>query len=129
MRRALPFVFVILPALAAAALVGPSAATPPGRVSFSGRVIDGSAPLAPGRIVTIHGAVIARSATCIEARVDLPSPRHPAALWLCSRGGQVASDLPGIGEPVTARARISGLKPAAEGAVPYSDSFILMRTD
>ena len=129
MRRALPFAFVILPALAAATLVGPSAATPPGTITFTGRVIDGNAPLAPGRIVTVHGAVIARSETCVEARVDLPSRADGMALWLCSQDTGAAADLPDIGEPIAARARISGVRVSAEGAVPFSDSFVLMRSD
>ena len=73
MRRVLPFAFVILPALTAAALVGPSAATPTGKIGFTGHVIDGNAPLAPGRIVTIHGAVIARSETCIAPARPAPT--------------------------------------------------------
>jgi len=129
MRRVLPFAFVVLPALTAAALVGPSAATPTGKLTFTGRVIDGDAPLAPGRVVTIHGAVIARSATCIEARVDLPAHHRDAMVWLCSHGAKLADDSPDVGEPITARARISGIKTTADGAIPFSDSFILMRTD
>lgn len=128
MRRALPLAFTILPALAATALVGPSAATPSGTIGFSGRVIDGNAALAPGTVVTIHGDVIARSESCIEARVAAPGkPRRPR-LWLCSPDHQ-PRELPGIGEPVAARARITGIRTTTEGAVPYSDSFILMRTD
>ena len=97
MRRVLPFAFVVLPALTAAALVGPSAATPTGKLTFTGRVIDGDAPLAPGRVVTIHGAVIARSATCIEARVDLPAHHRDAMVWLCSHGAKLADDSPDVG--------------------------------
>lgn len=129
MRRALPFAFTILPALAAAALVGPSAATPSGTIGFSGRVIDGNAPLAPGTVVTIHGDVIARSETCIEARVAAPGKPYRARLWLCSPDHHQPRELPDIGEPVAARARITGVRTTAEGAIPYSDSFILMRVD
>lgn len=129
MRRALPLAFTILPALAATALVGPSAATPSGTIGFSGRVIDGNASLAPGTVVTIHGDVIARSESCIEARVAAPGKPHRPRLWLCSPDHHPPGTLPGIGEPVAARARITGIRTTADGAVPYSDSFILMRVD
>lgn len=129
MRRALPLAFTILPALAMAALMGPSAAMPSGIVSFSGRVVDGSASLAPGMIVTIHGDVIARSETCIEARVATSGKSHHATLWLCSPDNHPPRALPGIGQQVIARARITGIRTTADGAIPYSDSFILMRVD
>jgi hypothetical protein len=114
---------------AAGALVGPSAASAAGKLGFIGRVIDGNAPLAPGRVVTIHGAVMARSETCIEARVDVPSTRHGRAVWLCWHDARLAGNLPGVGEPITARARITGVKTGADGAIPFSDSFVLMRTE
>lgn len=126
MRRALLFALVILPLLVAVALAGHGATAGTGTITFSGRIVDPAHPLVPGAIVTVHGTVIARSETCIEARVAIPKQSHPAALWLCSPDVEAASQLPDVGDPVAARARITGMKSTPTGATPRSDSFILL---
>lgn len=129
MRRALPFAFAILPALAAAALVSRSTAATTGTISFSGRIVDGNSAFAPGQVVTIHGAVIARSESCIEARVTSTQAPGKSELWLCAPDDRITSTMPSVGEPVAARARITGVRMTVEGVMPFSDSFVLMRMD
>jgi type 1 fimbria pilin len=126
MHRALLLAFVILPVLIAVALACHGATAGSGAVTFSGRIVDPARPLVPGAVVTVHGTVIARSETCIEARVSIPQQPHSAALWLCSHGSDATSHLPDIGDPVTARARITGMKSTSVGNAPRSDSFILL---
>lgn len=129
MRRALPFALAFLPAIVAVALASPSDAAHNGTISFSGRILDGNAPFATGSVVTIRGDVIARSASCIEARIAAAQPANKSELWLCSPDDRGMHGMPGVGEPVAARARITGVRTTAEGEVPFSDSFVLMRMD
>ena len=128
MHRALRFTFVILLALAAATLAGSRAATPTGRITFTGWVVGPDTPFVPGAVVTVDGAVVARSKTCIEARVQRSEHPRDAVLWLCSPK-EGAHPLPEVGAPVHARARITSLKATADGAVPASDSFVLLRAN
>lgn len=129
MRRALRLPLVILLALAEAAMLRPSVARPANTITFSGRVVDGAMPFAPGVIVTIQGEVIARSHACIEARVEVPRvPRQPRLL-LCPPSGRWPGELPRVGEPVAARARITGIRATPDGATPCSQSFVLMRVN
>lgn len=129
MRRVLPFAIAILPALVAVALASPNESSRTGTITFNGRILDGTEGLTPGRIVTIRGNVVARADNCIEARVDAPQPAGQPNLWLCSPDGQVAGRMPDVGEPVAARARITRIRTSAEGDIPLSDSFVLMRAD
>lgn len=126
MHRVLLLAFVFLTALIATALSNRVAAAETGTITFSGHIIDPANPLVPGSIVTVHGAVIARSESCIEARVSTPTQPRAAALWLCASRGAGVSRLPDVGEQVTARARITGLKATSTGTAPRSDSFILL---
>lgn len=126
MHRVLLFAFVLLTALTATALSERVAAADTGTITFTGHIVDPGDPLVPGSIVTVHGAVIARSESCIEARVSTPTQPRAAALWLCSSGAEGAARLPDVGKQVTARARITGLKATSTGTAPRSDSFILL---
>lgn len=129
MRRALPFALVALPAILAVALAGPSDASRNGTITFSGQITDSKTPLAPGRIVTVRGDVIARTAGCIEASVALMPPTGQSKLWLCSPSDRTIANMPDVGDPIAARARITGMKTTAEGEIALSDSFVLMQAD
>lgn len=129
MRRVLPFALAVLPAIVAVALASPSDAARNGTVTFSGRIRDGNTPLAPGDVVTVRGNVIARSESCIEARVASTQSPVPSELWLCMPARRITDDMPDVGEPVAARARITGMRATAEGDIPFSNSFVLMRMD
>ena len=125
MRRLLLLVPIVLPAIAAIAQASSSDTPRSGTLTFSGRILDDNAPLTPGQVVTIRGDVIARSESCIEARITSTQ----SELWLCSPNGRIASNMPDVGDPVAARARITGIKTTTEGEIPLSDSFVLMRVD
>lgn len=125
MYRSLPLATTLVLALLAALLVGPSVAATTGTISFSGRVIDPTQPLVQGSVVTVHGAVTARAEACVETRVEVPGASHAAPLWLCSTDAQAAARMPRVGEPVNARARITGVRTSPGGEVPVSDSFVL----
>lgn len=129
MRHLLPFVLAFLPALVAAAPTGSANSPDHGTITFSGRILDGEAPVAPGRVVSVRGNVIAHSAGCIEARIASPQAAGDLELWLCPPGNRIAGTLPGVGEPIAARARITGVKATPQGTVPFSDSFVLLRAD
>lgn len=129
MRRALRLPLVILLALAGAGMLRPGMATPANTIAFSGRVVDGAMPFATGVIVTIQGEVVARSNACIEARVEVPRVPRQTRLLLCPPGGRQPGGLPRVGEPVAARARITGIRMTPDGATPCSESFVLMRVN
>ncbi|WHZ20540.1 MAG: hypothetical protein OJF55_002689 [Rhodanobacteraceae bacterium] len=129
MRRLLPFVTAVLPAIVAIALANPGDASSNGSISFNGQILDGNTLLAQGSVITIRGDVIARSENCIKARIASAQPAGNPELWLCSPGGRNASGMPNVGEPIAARARITGVRTAPEGEVLYSDSFVLLRVD
>lgn len=129
MRRLLLLVPIVLPAIAAIAQASSSDTPRSGTLTFSGRILDDNAPLTPGQVVTIRGDVIARSESCIEARITSTQPAGNSELWLCSPNGRIASNMPDVGDPVAARARITGIKTTTEGEIPLSDSFVLMRVD
>lgn len=126
MRRGLSFAFVIVLAFAVAALMDVRAATPTGRIAFTGWVAGPDTPFAPGSIVTVRATVVARSGACVETRIDKPESGHDATLWLCPHAANDANPSLGVGAPITARARITGVKTTAKGAAPLSDSFILL---
>lgn len=130
MRRTPNILFVALLAVFTAVIaVSGHAATPTGTITFSGHITDPNTPFPPGSVVNVHGAVVARSDTCIEARVPRPQSPRGAMLWLCSRDTQSAHSLPDVGLAINARARITRVEASAAGDVPYSDSFVLLRAD
>lgn len=128
MCRMQHLVFVASLALAAAAFAGSRAATPTGTITFTGLIVDPNTPFVPGSIVTVHGTVVARSGQCAETRVMRRNPQPAAFLWLCTHAQNARPQL-AVGSAVVARARITGIKATDAGQAPYSDSFILLRTD
>lgn len=119
-------VFAALWVLAAMPFAGAHAATPTGQITFSGLIVDGNTPFPPGAVLTIHGIAVTRSGSCTGIRVPQRKPRPPALLWLCS---PPAPNQIVIGSPITARARVTGIKQMADGNAPYSDTFVLFRSD
>lgn len=129
MYHLLPFALAFLPVIAAAAPASSINSLDNGTITFSGRILDDDAQLAPGRVISVRGSVVARSEGCIEARMASPQPTRSLELWLCPPGNRIAGTAPDVGEPIAARVRITGMKATAKGAVPLSDSFVLMRAD
>lgn len=129
MRRALNFAFVIVLAFAAAAAADIRAATPTGRIAFSGSIVDADTPFPPGALVTVHATVIAQSESCVETRVDRGRPGPAVLLWLCRHDAHDANPPLEVGTSIAARARITGVKATPGGQAPFSDSFVLLRAD